>query len=377
MSTDTTSSPAVPAPSPARPGWLPTGTAFLAVVALLVLSFEGLRQVGSFAAPVFLALTLVLTVHPLRRWLVARGTPLWVATIAMLAVLYAVLLAVLAGIGVALSQLVTVLPQYQDQFGERYQQLINLAARWNLELGSLEDALRKIEPSNVIPVLQAVLGGVGSASATIVFLVLAVAFLTMDLASAGTRLAVIGRERPHLAAALRDFSQRIGRYWAVSTIFGLAQAILDVILLSFLDVPLPFVWGILAFLTAYIPNVGFVLGLVPPALLGLLDGGVSTMLIVIVGYMVISFVTQTLIMPKFAGEAVGLNVTTTFVSLIFWSVVIGPLGALLAIPLTLFAKAVLIDSHPRSQWLATFVSANPQGGSVPKGQAVRSDAPGD
>lgn len=340
-------------------GWLPTGAAFLATAAVLVLSFEGLRHVASFAAPIFLALTLVLTVDPVRRALVRAGAPMWLATVAMLAMLYGVLLVVIAGIALALSQLVRVLPTYQEQFGERYQQLVDLVEKTGLDVGALEDSVRTVDPGNVMPVLQGVLGGVGSFSASVIFLVLGVAFLTMDLSHAAVRLQMIGTHRPDLAQSLRDFSQRIGRYWAVSTIFGFAQAVLDVILLYFLDVPLPLVWGMLALLTAYIPNVGFVLGLVPPALLALLAGGFVPMLGVIVGYMLINFVTHTLIMPKYLGEAVGLNVTATFVSLIFWSVVIGPLGALLAVPLTLFAKAVLIDADPRSRWLATFITSEP------------------
>lgn len=346
-----------PTPSPG-PGLLPTGAAFLAVAAVLVLAFDGLRQVSAFAAPIFLALTLVLTVDPLRRWAVGRGVPRWVATVGMLLLMYAVLVAVILGIGIALTQLVTVLPQYQDEFGDLYGQAVDLLARFGIELGNLQDVLRGVEPVSALPFLGQVLGGVGSVSTAILFLALGVAFLTLDLGDAGRRLAFIGQRRPELAEALRGFADRIGRYWAVSTVFGLAQAALDVVLLYVLGVPLPFVWGVLAFLTAYIPNIGFVIGLVPAALLGLLSGGVGTMIGVVVGYMLISFVTQTLIMPKFAGDAVGLNVTTTFVSLIFWSVVIGPLGALLAIPLTLFAKAVLIDSDPRAQWLGSFLASS-------------------
>lgn len=339
-------------------GLLPTGAAFLAVAAVLVLAFDGLRQVSAFAAPIFLALTLVLTVDPLRRAMVARGVPLWLATVSMLLLLYTVLLAVIFGIGIALSQLVTVLPEYQDEFTALYQDGVDLLERAGIEVGTIQEVVRGVEPASALPFVGQVLGGVGSVSMTILFLGLGVAFLTLDLAHAGRRLAYVERYRPELASALRTFAKRIGRYWGVSTIFGLAQAALDVILLYILGVPLPFVWGMLAFLTAYIPNIGFVIGLVPPALLGLLTGGVGTMIAVIVGYMLISFVTQTLIMPKFAGEAVGLNITATFVSLIFWSAVIGPLGALLAIPLTLFAKAVLVDSHPRSQWLGSFLASS-------------------
>ena len=75
------------------------------------------------------------------------------------------------------------------------------------------------------------------------------------------------------------------------------------------------------------------------------------MLTVIVLYSVINFVIQSIIQPKFVGDAVGLSTTLAFVSLIFWAWVIGPLGALLAIPLSLLLKALLIDIDPTTQWI--------------------------
>ena len=146
-------------------------------------------------------------------------------------------------------------------------------------------------------------------------------------------------------------------YWLVSTIFGLIVAVLDVAALGFLGVPMAVTWGVLSFITNYIPNIGFFLGVIPPALLALVDSGPWTALWVVVAYAVLNFVIQSLIQPKFTGDAVGLNTTTTFLSLLFWSQVIGALGTILAVPLTLFVKCVLIDSDRRSRWVGIFLSA--------------------
>lgn len=332
-----------------------TGAAFLAVVALLVLTLDGLRQVTAIVGPVFLAFTLVLTVDPLRRRLVARGVPLWLATVGMLALLFGILLTVLLGVGVALTQLVRVLPSYQDQFLDYYDTGVGWLADVGIEVGTMDDVVGGISPSSVVPFLQGVLAQLGSVGMMILFIALGMLFLTMDLGDGRRRLAAVARHRPHLAAALRDFGERIRKYWWVCTLFGFAESVLNYILLIVLDVPLAFVWFMLAFVAGYIPNVGFIIGLVPAAALALLEHGPGTMLAVIVGYMLINFVVKTLIMPKFAGDVVGLSVSVTFLSLVFWTIFVGPLGALLAIPLTLFAKAVLIDSHPKAQWLGTFL----------------------
>lgn len=337
---------------------LPTGAVFLAAAALLVLSFGGLREVATIIAPLFLAFTLVLAVDPMRRDMVDRGWPVWLATVLMLLLLYAVLGTVLVGIAVALTSLVNQLPTYQDEFEGLYDSVAQWLSGLGIETTSLEEVVSGIEPTAIVPYLQTFLGSLGSVGTMLLFILLGTLFLTIDLGDGRQRLQVIARQRPQLAASLREFSVRIRRYWVVSTVFGFAQAVLFVVLLMWLGVPLPLTWGVLAFVTSYIPNVGFLIGLVPATILGLLEGGPGTALAVIIGYSVINFVLMTLLLPKFAGDAVGLNVTTTFVSLVFWSIVVGPLGALLAIPLTLFTRAVLLDSHPRTQWIGSLLASS-------------------
>ena len=114
-----------------------------------------------------------------------------------------------------------------------------------------------------------------------------------------------------------------------------------------MGVPGAFVWAVLAFVTNFIPNIGFVIGVIPPALIALLDGGPGLMIAVIVIYSVINFLIQSVIQPRVVGDAVGLTALFTFMSLVFWTWVIGPLGALLAVPLTLLARALLIEANPR------------------------------
>ncbi len=157
--------------------------------------------------------------------------------------------------------------------------------------------------------------------------------------------------------------------------FGLIVALVDVAALYWLDVPLPWLWGLLAFITNYVPNIGFVLGLLPPALLALLQGGVRQAVLVIVAYSVINFVIQSLLQPKFVGDAVGLSITLTFLSLVFWSYVIGPLGALLAVPLSLFVKALLVDADPGSRWLDRLITPGGQGDQDGGGGESRGDRP--
>ena len=136
----------------------------------------------------------------------------------------------------------------------------------------------------------------------------------------------------------------------VASGFGFVVAVIDGIVLFVLDVPGAFVWAVLAFVTNFIPNVGFVIGVVPPAFIALLDSGPGLMLAVIVLYSVINVVIQSMIQPRMVGDAVGLSATLTFLSLVFWASILGPVGAVLAVPLSLFARSILVeaDEHHRT-----------------------------
>jgi hypothetical protein len=137
----------------------------------------------------------------------------------------------------------------------------------------------------------------------------------------------------------------------------------DTIGLYLLGVPLALLWGLLSFLTNYVPNIGFVLGLLPPTLLALLVGGPGLAVAVVALYCVANFVLQSVIQPLVVGDAVGLSVTLTFLSTIVWTVVLGPLGAILAIPLTLLAHAVLVGQDPDRRWATVLLA----GSSAPSG----------
>ena len=178
------------------------------------------------------------------------------------------------------------------------------------------------------------------------FIVVLLLFMGIDAAQFPQRMREAARARPEIAAALGGFVRGTTRYLIVSTVFGLIVAAVDVAVLYLLDIPLPWLWGLLAFITNYIPNIGFVIGVIPPALLGLLERGLSTMLWVIVAYSVVNFVIQSIIQPKVVGDAVGLSTTLSFLSLVFWAWILGPLGAVLAIPLTLLGQGAVGGRRP-------------------------------
>ncbi len=223
----------------------------------------------------------------------------------------------------------------------------------------IQAALGEIDFANVAALVADLLAGLAAVFSNLLFLIFVVAFMALDAVGFSSRLARVRRQRPESSARWTPSSRGTRSYLLVTTVFGLIVAVIDTGFLWLVGVPLPLLWGLLAFITNYIPNVGFIIGLIPPALLALLEGGPGLMLIVIVAYSVINFIIQSIIQPKFVSDAVNLSLTLTFLSLVFWTFVIGPIGAILAVPLTLLTKALLLDVDPNTRWISSLLEGGP------------------
>ncbi|NKY57455.1 AI-2E family transporter [Nocardia flavorosea] len=348
-----------PAPHTAGPApgqWaIPRGLIVLLVAAATVVAVTGARAFSGVLGPVFLALMLAIAVQPIQQRIQRSGRPAWLGMLAALVVVYVILLGLVAALALSAAQLATALPDYSERFADLLVQVQDLLARLNIDQERIDHALSSFDLGKLVGLLEDLLRGLAGAFSNLVFVVTLLLFMVFDGMSIGRRMAVLRSMRPDIAQALGSFTSGTRKYLIVSTVFGLIVAILDGVALWLLAVPFPLLWALLSFITNYIPNIGFVIGLVPPALLALLDSGWTRMVWVIVVYCVLNVVVQSVIQPKYVGDAVGLSVTITFLSLVFWTWVLGALGALLAIPLTLLAKAVLLDIDPSTRWMDVLI----------------------
>lgn len=327
------------------------------VLAGLVIVGAGLQSISNLAGPVFLVVTLVITVQPLRGWLVRRHVPGWLGSLVAMLGVYALLAMVIGSVVWSLTQLATVLPSYSGAFSNLYNRTLALLAEIGIGQGRITEAISSINLTSFTGIAQTVVNTVTSGLSLLALMAAVVIFLAFDAASIGERMALLRKARPGVAAALDDFASSVRKYWIVSTVFGVICAVLDVVGLLILGVPLALAWGLLAFVTNYIPNIGFILGLVPPTLIALLAGGFTKAIIVVIIYIGINVVVQTIIQPRFTGDAVGITPTLAFISLVFWAGLLGPLGALLAVPATLMVKVLLVDHTPRGRWLGALINA--------------------
>jgi AI-2 transport protein TqsA len=316
-----------------------------------VLVLAGIRSVAWLVGPIFLALMIVIAIAPVQNALLRRGWPAWLSTLVLVLLVAGVLVVFALVFVVSIARLAALLPQYADQADKTLQSIANSLKGLGVDPAQLKSAVSSVDPAKLVALIGTVLAGLSGLVTSLVFLLCLMLFLSVEAGGMDQRLAAVAADRPQLETALRSFAAGTRSYLVVTAVFGLIVGVLDGAALWIIGVPLPVLWGVLSFLTNFIPNVGFIIGLVPPALLALLTGGVSEMLVVVAVYCVLNFVIQTVIQPRFVGDSVGLAMTTTFVALVFWAWLLGPIGALLAIPLTLLFKALLVDVDPSARWV--------------------------
>ncbi len=320
----------------------------------------GIYSGRAVIGPIALAMVLTVIVHPVRYRLEEKGWPRWLATTSVIAVVYLVLAVLAALLIAALAQFTLLLPEYADDFDALAQSAEDSLIALGLSSEIATSAVDSFSPAGMFDITLGALGSLVSGTLTL-FLVLAyVIFMAAD--AAYTRVIATRFDSSHgdLLAALTGYSVGVRRYFVVNTIFGAVVASLDGLALWALGIPGAFIWAVLAFVTNFIPNIGFVVGLIPPLVLALLTGGWGPALVVLAVYCVVNVTLQVLLQPRFISRAVDLSFTITFVAVIFWGAVMGALGALLAVPMTLLVKALLVDRYPDAAF-ARALTGNPEG----------------
>lgn len=358
----------------------PRGASILLTTAAAIIVVGGIRAFGDTIGPIFLALVIVVVISPLQNRLRAAGAPPWLSFLMMLIACFGVVFAIVASVawsGVEMVGLVTS-DRYAADLAATQDQLFTWAEGFGISSQDISDLVSNVDIGAVASQITSALSGVLGLFSTATLMLLTMFFMVADSNGFTRALLYAKSSKPTFVDGLRGFAQRTRSYFIVSTVFGLIVAVIDVVILIAFGIPLALVWGLLSLITNYIPNVGFVIGLAPPALLAYFEGGWSTFAWVVGLYIVANVVIQSVIQPRFVGDAVGLSTTLTFLSLIFWSWVIGPLGALLAVPMTLLAKALLVDIDPAAAWAEPLISlqgrmTDKQPGEVPEDE-LRDDA---
>lgn len=251
---------------------------------------------------------------------------------------------------IAIGQFTELIPQFAPEIQGWAEGVADWLTSIGMTSAQVADLANGFDPSVIVDFVSGLLGGVTGWISLLVIILTMLVLMAMDAAFLPTLLRQLQPRRPLLVDALAGYASGVRRYMVVTTLLGLAQGIINWVALVVLGAPGAFVWGLLTFLCSFIPNVGYFIAIVPPIFFGGLTGGWPTVVAVVIVYGIVNAGVQSIVQPRVVGNTVALSQSLTFFSVLFWAVVIGPVGAILAIPLTLLVRTMLVDSNPSAAW---------------------------
>ena len=190
-------------------------------------------------------------------------------------------------------------------------------------------------------------------------------FLLLELSGLPSKLRLaMGADHPSVPGFDR-FADSLNRYLAIKTIISLVTGFCAYILVSALRIDYAPLWGLLAFMLNYVPNIGSVVAAIPPSMMCLVQFGGPRTVWCVVGYVVINVTFGNFIEPRVMGKGLGLSTLVVWMSLIFWGWVFGPVGMLLSVPLTMVVK-IAMESNPDTSWIAILLGSDPGAPKEPK-----------
>lgn len=317
----------------------------LVAAAATVIVLIGVHLAASFVVLVAFSILVALLVVPLQRRLLARGMRTSVALIICLAAYIAVLGIAALIVAIGLADFINNLDSYRNSLQVAIDRLFGPSEVATQLVAGLADAA------------QALISTVGSGVVVIGYSVIVVAYLLVEARRGRARLMWATRGNGEVIGRAAAAGQRMQAFIVARTVLGLVAAVIETILLIVLGVPSALLWGVLSFLMSFVPNIGFIVALIPPTILALAVEGPLTAVAVIVGYSITNFAVDYVLQPRYIGSSVDMSALVVTLSIVFWGIVLGPAGALLAIPLTIAAIAIA-DAYPDARPLARMLVDN-------------------
>jgi predicted PurR-regulated permease PerM len=331
-------------------------TPTLVLIAAVVIILAGVKVAEPIVTPMLLSLFIVAISAPSYFWLLRYKVPAIIALLIVLAVLVIVGFGLSGLIGGSLDGFSQKLPFYQQRLGQVNSELIGFLAKLGIHVDS--GVYKKLfDLGAVMGFFGTALNSFVGALANAFFILLVVAFLLLELKSLAGKVRRISADSEKTLNDLNDFSSTLNRYFVIKVIVSFFTGLTVMIMLSLFGIDYPILWGVLAFLLNFIPNIGSFIAAVPAILMALIQFGFLTAGWVTIVYLVINSLVGNVIEPRLLGRSLGLSSFVVFVSLVFWGWLLGPVGMFLSVPLTITLK-IALESSERTEHIAVLLGSD-------------------
>ena len=322
----------------------------LITVALFVIVVDGMRAAAAIINPFLLAVFLSSLCAPLLYWLQRRGVPNGLGIAAIVLGLLVVALLLMIFVGRSLNTLAQQLPVYQERLADLITQTIAQLNKLGLDMGP-SPLTDYVTPRKVMSLVYFGLSLFRGLFTNMFLILLLVLFILLETAGFPRKLQAAFPDPEGTLGHFKSMKANVNRYMGLKTLFSLATGVCVWMLLAIIGVDFAGTWGLLAFFLNFIPAIGSIIAAIPAIIWALVQLGLTSALLTMLAYLVVNIIIGNLLEPKFMGHKLGLSPLVVILSMIFWGWVLGPIGMVLSVPLTMIGKIALATSED-TRWIA-------------------------
>ncbi len=315
---------------------------YLLGAAAIVIIIAGMKLGAGLINQILLAFLLTMCITPLPEWLIRKGVPKGISILISLVVILVGGFLIAAMLASSIANMVESIPVYQERLSLIYKDLQDFAESQNLNISDLIHKAN-IGPEKIIGFTGKLLSGLTGVLSSSFIIAMLIAFLIIELIGYSVDLRKGKRDEAFHLKWLTGLGGDLRKYVNINALTGVITAVLNFILLLILGVDFPFLWAFLSFLMNFIPNIGFIISIIPPALIALLMLGGWPAFGVVIGFWLINAMVENVIRPIFMKESLNISLVTTFLSLLIWGWILGMPGAILGVPLTMVVMKLYKD----------------------------------
>ncbi len=322
-------------------------------IACFVVIIAGMRAAAGLLVPFLLSVFIAIICTPPLFWLQNRGLPKLPAISLIVLVLVVIGYWFVIFIGASVADFTTSLPGYQRRLLEESAALIQWLQHRGINL-SERMVHEYMDPSVAMQMAARVLSGLSAALTNVFLIFLTVFFILLEVSGMSDKYREALTHPEKSLAGIKQFAKSVNRYLALKTIFSLITGIAIAAWLSFLGIDYAVLWGLTAFLLNYVPNIGSIIAAIPAVLMAWIQLGPWSAIFAGAGYLTVNILIGSLLEPRIMGRGLGLSTLIVFLSLAFWGWVLGPVGMLLSVPLTMIFK-IAMENQEETRWLAVML----------------------
>lgn len=333
-----------------------SGFSFLATAGWLIILIAGMRAGHTILVPLLLSMILAIICAGPMMWLESKRVPSGLAVLIVMLGVLGLGVAMGAMIGTSVDDFSQALPRYEV----RLQQELGTVFGWLQQNGmaiSTPDLLAHVNPGAAMQLGAKMLSGLGGIFTNSFLILMTVIFMLMESSAFRRKLQLIWGSHEQSSGSFGQFCYDVQHLLAIKTAVSIGTGLVVGIWVAVLGVDFPVLWGLLAFLLNYIPNLGSIIAGAPAVLLAFIQFGVGRALLVAVGYVVVNIIFGNIVEPKLMGQRLGLSTLSVFLSLVFWGWVWGPVGMILSVPLTMVVK-IALESREETRWIALLLASD-------------------